>query len=388
MARLRLTTAAVEKLKCSKDKRQEFFDALMPGLALRITKRGCKSWILLYRPRGKLTRLTLGRYPVLTLQEARNRARQALQAQLPQGYLQPATITAPSPAQIAPERLFKATFDEYIERYAKRHNKGWHEKVLLAKSRFFPVFGVHDLNTIKKTDILGLIEGIVDDGAPVQANLAFANIRKFFNWCVERSYIDRSPCDGLKPPTKVLSRERVLTDDEIKKIWQACDQLSLPYGNLFKVLLLTGQRRSEVSGMCWSEIENNIWTIPAARTKNGCQHIVALVPFTQSFIEKHQTANNLIFTTTGSTPISGFSKIKNQLDEASGVTDWRIHDLRRTCATGMARLKIAPHVIEKVLNHKSGAIRGIAAVYNRHTYLDECREALSHWSAHLKRLSE
>jgi len=283
--------------------------------------------------------------------------------------------------------MFKDAFAEFIERYAKVHNRSWDHTERMTKYRVYPVWGERDINTIKKPDVVHLLDSIVDDGAPVQANLTFAHIRKFFNWCVERCYLDRSPCDGLKPPTKVVSRDRVLTDDEIKKIWAACDGLSKPFGDLIKVLLLTGQRRGEVAGMRWDEIVDDVWAIPATRTKNGSAHHVPLPTFIKEHIDRNKNGHNLVFTTLGDSPISGFSKMKQQLDTASGVTEWRIHDLRRTTATGMARLGIPPHVVEKVLNHKSGEIRGVAAVYNRHAYISECREALEKWAAHLANLT-
>lgn len=387
MPRLKLTSATIEKLKNSNERRQEFFDTLLPGLALRVTKRGCKSWVLFYRPHGKLTRLTLGRYPVLTLSEARERARLELQkGASPAVYLQTQASTPPSPVPTAPVRPFKNAFAEFIERYAKPNNRSWQDTERLTKYRVFPHWAEKDIVEIKRSDIVALLDHIIDDGAPVQANLTFAHIRRFFNWCVERSYLDRSPCDGLKPPTKVISRDRVLTDDEIKSIWQACNQLSAPFGDMVKVLLLTGQRRGEVAGMQWSEIADDVWTIPAARTKNGCAHSVPLTAFVKEHIDKNKNAHDLVFTTTGDTPISGFSKSKDQLDRISGVTNWRLHDLRRTAATGMARLGIPPHVVEKVLNHKSGEIRGVAAVYNRHAYIEECREALVCWSNFLRKI--
>ncbi|NDE90124.1 MAG: site-specific integrase [Alphaproteobacteria bacterium] len=388
MPRLKLTSAAVEKLNNSNDRRREFFDTLLPGLALRITKRNCKTWVLFYRPQGKLTRLTLGRYPVLTLSEARDKARLALQEQLPQGYLQQhaprAVMLLPAP----PQRIFKESFAEYIERYAKLNTRTWKQTEGVTRHRVFPHWGHKDITTIRKSDVVLLLDGIIEDGAATQANLTFAHIRKFFNWCVERAYIERSPCEGLKLPTKTISRDRVLADDEVKCIWKACDSLTSPFGDLIKVLLLTGQRRSEVAEMCWDEISDNVWIIPKARTKNNTVHYVPLTDFVKHHLDKNNNLSKLIFTTNGETPVSGFSKMKDRLDELSSVTEWRIHDLRRTAATGMARLGIAPHIVEKVLNHKSGEIRGVAAVYNRHTYIEECQNALTAWSSHIKLLTQ
>ncbi len=384
MPRLRLTSAAIEKLKTSQDRRQEFFDTLLPGLALRVSKRGSKAWVLFYRPHGKLVRQTLGRYPVISLVDARERARTLLQGVTLQQTPPRTSVLVPT----TPQRQFSDTFNEFIERYAKPNTRSWRETERLGHKKMFPRFGNRDIADIKKADIIALTDHIIDEGSSVQANLTFAHLRKFYNWCKDRGYIEKSPCEGLSLPTKVPSRERVLTDDEIKKIWQACDQIFVPFGDMVKVLLLTGQRRGEVAGMRWDEIEGDIWTLPSARTKNKSVHNVPLVPFTRDIIDRQRKSFELVFTTTGNTPISGFSSAKDELDRISGVTGWRIHDLRRTCATGMARLKVPPHVVEKVLNHKNGEIRGVAAVYNRHGYIEETKEALGKWAAHLASLCD
>jgi integrase len=376
MPRLKLTSAAIEKLKTSNGRRQEFFDSLLPGLALRVTKRGVKSWVLFYRPDRKLVRVTLGRYPILSLADARTQARSLLQGVT---YRQIAP-TPPDTVPTTPKRLFKDAHAEFIERYAKPNTRSWQETEHLGQRKLFPVFGDKDIGDVKKSEVIALMDNIIDGGAPVLANLTFSHLRKFYNWCKDRGYIEKSPCEGLSLPTKVTSRERVLTDDEIKKIWHACDKIWPPFADVLKVLLLTGQRKSEVAGMRWTEIQDDIWILPGARTKNKSSHAVPLTSFVKQIIERQQKGFDLVFTSTGETPISGFGSAKEDIDAASGVTGWRIHDLRRTCATGMARLKVPPHVVEKVLNHKSGAIRGVAAVYNRHGYTEETQEALEKWA--------
>jgi integrase len=202
--------------------------------------------------------------------------------------------------------------------------------------------------------------------------------------------LDVNPIVGLRLPHKEQPRERVLSDDELLSLSAAADEEGYPFGNATKLLMLTGQRRGEVSEMRWSEIslERSLWTIPAARSKNARAHEVPLSPPVVSLLTSlpRFLASDWVFTTTGTGPISGFGRFKRRLEVAVGVTDWRIHDIRRTVASGMARLGIDPHVIEKILNHKSGIIAGVAAVYNRYGYEREKREALDRWASHVDAL--
>lgn len=198
--------------------------------------------------------------------------------------------------------------------------------------------------------------------------------------------IEMSPVTGLRPPTKEIARDRVLSDDELIACWHAGESEGYPFAQFLWLLILTGQRRGEVSGMRWSEldIEKRLWTLPAKRAKNATSHIVPLAPLAISILKSvpRFQGSDLVFTTNGVTPISGFGRFKKRLDEAVGLDaeDWRFHDLRRTKATNMAMMRVQPHIIEAVLNHKTGIVSGVAATYNRHAYLDEKSEALEIWA--------
>jgi integrase len=233
--------------------------------------------------------------------------------------------------------------------------------------------------------------------------LAFAHARKFFNWCVENAYLEVSPCSGMKGPPAFKARDRWLNDDELRLVWRASSDLAAPFGAFIKMLILTGQRRDEVARMAWSEIdlERAEWTIPAERCKNGKAHVVDLSPPAIELIRAQGRTGELLFTTTGSTPISGFAKVKRRLDEiveakrAEGakalglpapsdpIPAWRVHDLRRTAATGMARLGNPPWVVEAVLNHISGVRGGLVAVYQHYEHRPERRAALRGWAEHV-----
>jgi integrase len=234
-----------------------------------------------------------------------------------------------------------------------------------------------------------------------------AVIRKFFSWAVERSIIEVSPALHVKKPSAEASRDRVLSDAELRLIWLAAEALGYPYGPLVRLLALTGQRRSEIAGMRRDELSGALWTIPAQRTKNGRAHEVPLSTAAQAVLAAlpRIAGSDYVLTANGRGPASGFARAKNKLDaavltlaqehaaerrqnEPVRITPWRLHDLRRTMASGLARLGTSPHVIEAILNHRSGVVSGVAAVYNRHQYLDEKRAALEQWARHLKQLAD
>ena len=246
------------------------------------------------------------------------------------------------------------------------------------------------LADIKRAHVIRILDSIMAEGKPYRANRALASIKKLFAWSRDRGYIDHHPIDRLKPPGKEIARDRILSDGELAALWKNAAGLGYPFGPAIQLLILTAQRRGEIATMRWSDVnlDRATWTVPAAIAKNGRVHEV---PLSEPALEiltalPRFVGADLVFTTTGTTPISGFGRLKERLDAAMGFSDWRFHDLRRTAASGMARIGIAPHVIEKVLNHQSGVISGVAAVYNRHGYEAEKREALERWKGYVQTL--
>jgi integrase len=248
-----------------------------------------------------------------------------------------------------------------------------------------------------------LVDRIIARGSAVQANRSLARLRALFNWAIEKDRLAASPVARMKVPTQEQARDRVLSDDELRWFWVSCDDVGWPFGPLLKLLLLTAQRRDEVATMTWSDLnlDKRVWTIPRHKAKNDRAHEVQLSDAALAVVRSlPQVGDALVFTTTGETPLSGFSKSKRRLDAAmlgakraatgahkdDAIPGWTLHDLRRTAATGMARLNIPPHVVDKVLNHVSGTIRGVAAVYNRFAYLDERRAALEAWGRYVEKL--
>lgn len=380
-ARKVITDAMVQRVKpAPKGKRVEYWDAIVQGFGLRVTDAGGKSFFLRTRLGGEQLRLSWP-YPATSLEAARAAAKAALD--------DVAHGTDPKAKRAEEERETarrKAdTVDTvaalFIERYAKPKNRSWKETERILHSNVLSRWSGRPIGSVKKRDVIDLLDTIVDRGSPTMANRVLACVRKMFAWCVERGIVEHSPAAGIKAPSREVDRDRVLSDDEIKAVWQAAEGMGWPFGPLVHLLALTAQRRDEVAGMAWAEIDlaRALWTIPKERAKNGLAHEVPLNGPALCILEQAPRLGALVFSTTGQTPVSGFSKAKARLDARCGVTDWTLHDLRRTATTGMAQLGIPPHVADKVLNHKTGSIRGVAAVYNRHAYLDERREALEAW---------
>lgn len=263
----------------------------------------------------------------------------------------------------------------------------------LIESHAMPCWEDLPITQIKRRDVIALLDKVMDRGTPSAARHLFAAIRKLFNWSAERNLIEFSPCAYVKSPSKSNERDRVLNDNEIRAIWGACEKEGYAFGKLLQFLLVTGQRLREVSNMTWKEIDlkEKVWRLPRERVKSNRSHEVPLSSLAIEILEslpRFESVNgknegdNFVFTTTcGRVPFSGFSKGKEQLDKACKVTGWRIHDLRRTAGTNLAKLGVPVSTISKVLNHASS---GVTAIYNRHSYLLEKTEALEKWANYLK----
>jgi integrase len=398
--------------------RIEYFDAAFGGLALRVTASGHKSWSLFYRTGGRLRRFTLGKFPALKPADARREASRILE-KVAQGADPLAEKRAQRYARAPEEETFGAVVRDYLDRYAKKNTapSTYAETERVLEGDDLKCWQQRPLASITRRDINDVIDTIAMR-AEVQANRVLAKLRALFNWAVEKGRIGVSPIEGMKPPTKEQARDRKLSDDEIKWFWTACTASGWPFGPLAQLLLVTAQRRDEVAGMAWAEVDFTklVWSIPRHKAKNKQAHEVHLSAAALAILRSlPRVDDELVFTTTGKMPVSGFSRAKRRLDKEmekacrhglnlpqmdsvrrtlgmpadkppAEITPWILHDLRRTAATGMARLNIAPNVVGKVLNHVSGTIRGMAAVYNRFEYLEERRAALETWGRHITAL--
>jgi integrase len=246
------------------------------------------------------------------------------------------------------------------------------------------------VHEITRRDVLSILDRVVDAGTPILANRVLAAMRKLFNWALERDIISISPCAAVKSPAAERTRDRVLSDDELRTVLIAADRVGGRFGPLVRLLALTGQRRSEVAHARWEEIdiENRLWTLPSERVKNNRPHTIPLSGAVISILRAiPRGASPYVFTTNGTSPSEGFSKGKRRLDALlPDMAPWRLHDLRRTCASGMQRLGINLPVIEKVLNHVSGSFAGIVGVYQQHSFSEEKKQALEAWGRHVESL--
>lgn len=373
-----LTLRTLESLK-PQTKRYDVRDSHLPGFGVRVGTGGQITFMIAYRYGTKQRRVRLGRYPLLGLAEARERAMEMLRKVDEGG--------DPSVSRRSHSHRVEHVVDEFITKYAKPKNRTWADTQALLRREFVSRHGHRDIRTITRAEILDILDANVERGAPYQANRARSQLMKLFNWCIERSYVDRNPVQGIKPLTKERKRDRILTNDEIKRLVALCRKEGYPFGDLYLMLLVTGQRRGEATGMRWSEIDRDarVWRMPSERTKNDHPHSVPLSDMALAILDRvpRYIGSDFVFTTTGRSAVSGWGKPKDRLTQEAEVSGWRLHDLRRTASSGMASLGVAPHVIEKILNHVSGTISGVAAVYNRYGYEMEKRDALDRWGAYL-----
>jgi integrase len=401
----KLTPKGIEAIKPDPERRVEIPDPALPGLYLVVQPSGAKGWALRYRYAGKPSKLTLGKFPLMGLADARKAASDAL-AKLELGSnpaVEKKAVKADRlEAQMTERDKVKTLVADFGKRHLSKLKSGDHARQFL--DRFtVKAWGERDIHTITKRDVLDLLDGIADSGREVTANRVLAHTRKFLNWCVERDILAVSPAMGVKPVAKETSRDRVLSDDEIRLFWKACDAAGQPWGPFGKLLLLTGQRLNEVAQMRDAEIEGDLWRLSPDRTKNARAHDVPLSRAARDVLRAMERVKSLagyLHTTNGTSPVQGFHKARATIAEHMAaiaereagqpveIPAWTFHDLRRTCATGLARLAIPVRVTEAVLNHVSGTGAGIVAVYQRHDYAPEKREALEAWGRHVEALVE
>jgi integrase len=381
-----LTQRAVDASR-PRSKRYGLRDGLVPGLQLIVQPTGHKAYALFVRIHGKQVKLHVGNAGVLSLGQARDGARHKL-AMIARGE-DPRAVKRE--AQPAPE-TFEIVARRFIERHAKPHTKSWRLTERIIARELLPRWNGRPLASITKRDVLSVIDAILDRNSPIMANRVLAVVRRLFNWCTERDLVEYSPVSRLRAPSREVKRDRTPSDDELVRIWQAAEALGYPFGPPIKLLVLLGQRREEIAGMRWSELDDTltVWTLPKERVKNRIAHEVPLPTAAREILRTIPRFGNsdFVFTTTGTTPVSGFSKAKQRLDAmiSPPLPAWTLHDLRRAAASGMARLGVSLPVVEKVLNHTSGAFRGVAGIYQRHDFAQEKKEALEIWSAHVTAL--
>lgn len=339
MAKLTLTDLAIQRLKPPVSGQAAYWDTALKGFGIRISQGGSKTFVVNHQ--GSLK--TLGRYPDMTLKEARKEAKAAQ-----------TTTTAPSTG-----KGLQTAILGFLEAVARNTKPATVYQYRMYLKRWTLDKKLSDVTRKDITDHLKLY-----DNKPTSQNYAYGTLRTFFNWCVEQEDIHFSPIMRMKAPNRLKSRERVLTDDELRKIWHATDYQ--PYGHYVRVLMLTGQRKMEIY-----KLQSFTDVITFEDTKNGTTHTIPVTPLVREHL--HPPLN-----------INHWSTQKDRLDRLSGVTGWRLHDLRRSLATNLIRLKVSSDCVEKILNHKAKGVRG---VYQRWAYREEMQEALLTHEAFIKTIT-
>jgi integrase len=389
----RLTDQFVERVPSPAHGRVEYFDAAFPALSLRVSEHGHKSWSIFYRVSGnpKLRRYKLGVYPHIKPAKARLLAVEVLD-QARSG-IDPGALRTQARLSASPDiGSIDALVGDYVRQHLEKNcSAGTYRnaKRMLEVDVLKPWRG-RSLESINKRDVIALVDRIAER-APVHANRVLSRIGAMFNWAVDKDRIAVSPSDGVKPPSKERSRDRWLADAEIVWFWRACDQIGYPFGPLFQTLLLTSQRLAETASMEWGELdlEAGFWVIPRHKAKSDRTHEVQLAEPVVALLRAQPRLGPYVFTGKTGHHVTGFTYGKTLLDAAiaavagNKVEKFILHDLRRTAASGMARLGTAPQVVDRILNHSAGTIRGVAAVYNRFEYRDERRAALAAWASYV-----
>jgi integrase len=425
-----LTPQSVSKMKCEGLLPLEVPDAQAPGLYLVVYPSGKKSWAIRFRrPDRRAAKLVLGSVNTMTDEEgdpdpvigghltlaAARRLAGALRHQIATGKDPAARVQSEKRSvALAAGNTFSAAAVDFITQHAKTKTRRWRDcaralglreddgELVIAAHGLAQRWRERPLSEIDADEMFRLIEEVrhkgipglarrKDDASEPRARALHSVLSKMFNWLTEKRRVGANPLDVLKRPSPPKARDRVLGKTEIVAFWRAAGAATKPFDSLLKLLLLTGSRLNEVARMEVGELSEDgiVWTIPSSRTKNHRTHVVPLPPLARNIIAEVERLDTckFVFSINQRTPVSGFSKVKGRLDKMmNGVPAWRLHDLRRTCATGMGELGISHEVVELCLNHVSGARVGIAGNYNRSVKMEERRAALQLWSDHVAEL--
>jgi integrase len=409
--RKQLTEAMLEKLTPPKAGRLEIFDTIVPAMAVRVTANGAKTFVVRGRVRGHSApiRVTVGDATGMKLKDAREAASDILKG-FRAGVDPRETRKAEKLESHLGEALkWERVAETFIEKHAKK-NRTWRQSEALLAQKVTPAWKGRLITEITRADVVALLDKVEDQVSLYQANRVLATIRKLFNWAMLRGLISTSPIVAGMAREGEATRTRYLTMEEVAIIWRACERVGQPFGPLFQFMLATGQRRGEAAGARWASIDlerDRLWTLSPEETKAARTHLVPLTDLALELLAAQPRigeAATLVFTTTGDTPVSGFSRGKAALDaevamimredaKARGddpdkvkpLPAWRLHDLRRTVATHLEdALGVPPHIVGSVLNHAPTGYKGVTAVYTRGDLIFARRRALVAWARLLR----
>lgn len=389
---MKLTQRAIDTLTCPPDRKDRLtFDDVQQGLAVRVTAGGSKTYLVQYTIGGQKRRVPLGACNALSLAAAREAA-QGIMGDVAKGTDVAAQRKATAAAAKLKEARDRLTLSVLVEEWARLHLAGKRPKYAAEAVRALRVaFGKcfdQPADALDRRAVVRVIDGLTAAGSVAMAVRTAAYGKACYQWAVKRGSLTDNPFTAL-PVASVEKRDRVLTDEELVKIWNAAGS-ETAFGAIVRTLVLTGQRRDEVGCMTWGEVSPDLatWTIPAARAKNGSIHLVPLSrPVADLLTAQPRRADTDLVFPGRAGAFNGYSKCKERLDAASGAKDWRLHDLRRTLATGMQRLGVRLEVTEAILNHVAGSRAGIVGVYQRHNFADEKRAALNAWADHVVQIT-
>ena len=370
MAQGKITISSVNKLQ------GWLWDIAVTGFGAR-RQTNLVHYYIRYRHNGTQIVRSIGRHGALTPDTARAKAKQLL------GVV--AGGTDPF-AQALSGEGFPAAVDRYLERRRPSLKpRSFHANERYLRGHASPLHGLR-LAQIDRRKIAALLGEIETSSGPVARNRLRSALSAFFSWCVAEGLLEMNPVTGTAKASENGSRERVLTHDELRKLWRSLGDD--PFSNAVRLLLLTGQRRAEIGGLQWSEIDlgGKMIILPPARTKNSRQHELPLSAQALAIIAglPRRNTTEYLFGTRG---FDHWERAKSALDQRLRISEWHLHDLRRTCATQMSELGVLPHIVEAVLNHQSGHKGGVAGIYNRAKYSDEMRTALQRWADHLDKIT-
>lgn len=377
-----ITDLVARKVTPPEKGQRTIWDKSLPGFGLRISQGGTRSWVVQHGPTRQLT--TIGRYPLISVADARTEAKRIL-AERTLGKTRPISITYEEALKqflAACEQKNKTRTVADYRRHLNLHFK----------------FGKTQLSAITSQEIMRRIDRL--RATPSEQSHAFVALKIFLRWTVKHQMLERSPIELMTIPSRQGGRERTLAKEEIKAVYSAAQLTPYPYGTIVQLLLLTGQRRGEIAALQWSWIDRagRTITLPSSITKNRRRHTFPYGSAVEAILEALPVQGELLFPASRenvrgkpTTIFNGWGKPKVQLDAeiaeaGAAILPWTLHDLRRTFATTLAALQTPVHVTEKLLNHVSGTVSGVAAIYNRHTYIDEMREAVTAYENHLQKL--
>jgi integrase len=370
--------AAIKPPAAGQEEHSDTGPGYVQGLRLRVGSGGKKTWIVRARAGAKVVNKKVGSYPGMKLAAARIAAEKVLEALSRDG------------STDAIDRTFGAIATAWIEKVAKPKNSSWRLQERRLEMHVLPHWRDRKIASISRRDVRDLVDSVEGDVLPGRI---FAIVKTVFRYALSRDLVDVSPVEGIARPTTDTARDRVLTMEEIKAVWNAAGLLGFPFGQYLRTLALTGQRRTEVASMRWDDVDLDAatWIIPAKDTKSARTHLVPLSAPVVTMLRDVPQLGEFVFTHDGETHVSGFAKAKSRVDSFVAASDvkvapWRLHDLRRTAATHMVRLGVSEDIVGRVLNH---APKGVTAkVYALHTYAPEKRSALDRWAAELMRAVE